>query len=74
MQKIVRMLLRRAGGLFLGGLILLTGCDGPRAPALELDFIPVEGESPLPFSDRGAGRVPCCTSLARSEPTVPVSS
>jgi 2-iminobutanoate/2-iminopropanoate deaminase len=30
--------------------MLITGCDGPRAPALELDFIPVEGNSSLPFS------------------------
>lgn len=50
MQTLVRMLPRRAGGLFLGGLMLITGCDRPRAPALELDFIPVEGNSSLPFS------------------------
>lgn len=30
--------------------VLLVGCDGPRAPTLELNFIPVAGNSSLPFS------------------------
>jgi 2-iminobutanoate/2-iminopropanoate deaminase len=32
------------------GPALLAGCDGPRAPSVELDFIPVAGNSSLPFS------------------------
>jgi len=31
-------------------LALLAGCDGSRAPSLELDFIPVAGNASLPFS------------------------
>jgi 2-iminobutanoate/2-iminopropanoate deaminase len=29
---------------------LLAGCDGPRAPSHEVNFIPVVGNSSLPFS------------------------
>jgi len=43
-------LARRAGGPLLSAAALLAGCDGPRAPSLELDFIPVAGNSSLPFS------------------------
>ena len=43
-------LARRAGGLLLSAAALLAGCDGPRAPSLELNFIPVVGNSSLPFS------------------------
>jgi 2-iminobutanoate/2-iminopropanoate deaminase len=32
------------------GAALLAGCDEPRAPSLELGFIPVAENSPLPFS------------------------
>ncbi len=35
---------------FVCGATLLVGCEGPRAPALELNFIPVAGNSTLPFS------------------------
>jgi 2-iminobutanoate/2-iminopropanoate deaminase len=34
----------------LGAAALLVGCDGPRAPAPELTFIPVAANSSLPFS------------------------
>jgi 2-iminobutanoate/2-iminopropanoate deaminase len=43
-------LARRAGGLLLSAAALLAGCDGPPAPSLELNFIPVVGNSSLPFS------------------------
>jgi len=29
---------------------VLAACDGPRAPSLELNFLPVAGNSSLPFS------------------------
>jgi 2-iminobutanoate/2-iminopropanoate deaminase len=41
---------RRAGGPLLAVAALLAGCDRPRAPSPELDFIPVVGNSSLPFS------------------------
>jgi 2-iminobutanoate/2-iminopropanoate deaminase len=43
-------LARRAGGPLLSAAALLAGCDGPRGPSPELDFIPVAGNSSLPFS------------------------
>jgi reactive intermediate/imine deaminase len=43
-------LARRAGRAFFCGAALLAGCDRPRAPSLELHFIPVAGNSSLPFS------------------------
>jgi 2-iminobutanoate/2-iminopropanoate deaminase len=43
-------LVRRAGGPLLGAAVLLAGCDEPRAPELELNFIPVVGNASLPFS------------------------
>jgi 2-iminobutanoate/2-iminopropanoate deaminase len=49
-MPIGRALARRAGGPLLGAVALLAGCDGPRAPSLELNFIPVAGNSSLPFS------------------------
>jgi 2-iminobutanoate/2-iminopropanoate deaminase len=45
-----RALARRAGGPLLSATALLAGCDGPRPPSLELNFIPVAGNSSLPFS------------------------
>ena len=45
-----RALARRAGGPLLGAAALLAGCDAPRTPSLELTFIPVTGNSSLPFS------------------------
>ena len=49
-MAIGRALARRAGGPLLGAAALLAGCDRPRAPSLELNFIPVAGNPPLPFS------------------------
>jgi reactive intermediate/imine deaminase len=46
----ISALARRAGGPLLSAAALLAGCDGPRAPSLELHFIPVAGNSSLPFS------------------------
>jgi 2-iminobutanoate/2-iminopropanoate deaminase len=43
-------LARHAGHAFLCGAALLAGCDRPRAPSLEPHFIPVAGNSSLPFS------------------------
>jgi reactive intermediate/imine deaminase len=41
---------RCAGGLFLSAGALLVGCDGPRTPSLELNFVPMPGNASLPFS------------------------
>ena len=43
-----RMLVR-AGGPLLSAAVL-AACDQPRTPSLELNFIPVAGNSSLPFS------------------------
>jgi reactive intermediate/imine deaminase len=40
----------RSGGPLLIVAALLGGCDRPRAPSLELDFIPIAGNASLPFS------------------------
>jgi reactive intermediate/imine deaminase len=47
---IARALARRAAVPLLGAAALLAGCDGPRAPSPGPDFIPVAGNSSLPFS------------------------
>jgi len=49
-MSIGRAFARRADGLLVGAAVLLAGCDGPRAPSPELSFIPVAGNSSLPFS------------------------
>jgi reactive intermediate/imine deaminase len=43
-------LARHAGRAFFCGAALLAGCDRPRTPSLEPHFIPVAGNSSLPFS------------------------
>jgi len=43
-------LARCASRAFFCGAALLAGCDRPRAPSLDLHFIPVAGRSSLPFS------------------------
>ena len=45
-----RVVSLRAVGPLLSAAALLAGCEGPRAPSLELNFIPVAGNSSLPFS------------------------
>lgn len=40
----------RGRGALFWAAALLVGCESPRAPSLELSFIPVAGNSSLPFS------------------------
>lgn len=47
---IVRGLARHGASALLYTAALLVACDGQRAPSLELNFIPVAGNSSLPFS------------------------
>ena len=50
MLAAVRFEIHACARALLAVVALLTGCDGPRAPSLELTFIPVEGNTSLPFS------------------------
>jgi 2-iminobutanoate/2-iminopropanoate deaminase len=54
MPRVIRFelgdIVRRAGGPLLTAAALLGGCDRPRTPSLELDFIPIAGNASLPFS------------------------